>query len=382
MKTVYYLFKRQLPNLLTIFFLYGLLIYGAQCPLDALSDYSFIFLIGTYSLGTDSEGIYSLTLNTESGLFSPPELVAESDNPSFLLYQANSKTLYAVNELEAGAISVFKNHGKQFTLAQQLDVQGKHPCHLDLVNEDKHLGVANYSSGNISLFRRDKDRLDETSLMTVSHYGAGVNAERQEAPHAHWIGTVGNEYIYSIDLGADKIFKSKIDKKGQLSNLETAIQLSPGDGPRHIERHPVKNIIYLVNELSNSLAVLAIQDDGNFVEQQRIDLLPADNHAHSQAAAVKLDKTANYLYVTNRGHNSITTYTVLENGQLQMLSNVPSQGLWPRALFVTDDNQFLLVANEHSSAINLFRIDSKTGEPVATDEVAAISSPTSIISFA
>ena len=387
MKTVYYIFKRQLPNLLTIFLLCGLLIYSAQSLTDTLLDYSFIFLIGTYSLGTDSKGIYSLTLNTESGVFSQPELVAETDNPSFLLYQASSKTLYAVNELETGAISVFENKGKCFSLAQKLDVHGQHPCHLNLVNEDKHLGVANYSSGNISLFHRNKSgRLDEQSQVTVKHYGAhyetGKNTDRQEAPHAHWVGAGGTETIYSVDLGADKIFKSKLDKNGQISQVETAIQLSPGDGPRHIEMHPAKNIIYLVNELSNSIAVLSMQVDGSFVEQQRVSLLPFDNHTHSQGAAVKLDKMASYLYVTNRGHNSITTYTVLEDGQLQWLSNVPSKGLWPRDLFVTDDNQFLLIANEHSNSINLFRIDPKTGEPIATDEAATIASPTSIVSFA
>lgn len=347
-----------------------------------VSESGVIFFIGTYSLGTDSKGIYSLQLNSQSGQFLQPELVAETDNPSCLLYQASSEILYAVNEVERGSISVFKHKNKQFTLLQELDVKGKYPCHLNLVNDKKHLGVANYASGNVSLFSRNSSgKLDEKSLLMINHTGTGTNAQRQEAPHAHWVGIINNEHIYSVDLGADKIFKYKINKERQLNKAETAIQLNPGDGPRHIEKHPSKNIVYLVNELSNKVAVLSLQSDGNFCEKQSIDLLPSDNKVHSQAAAIKLDKTANYLYVTNRGHNSITTYNVQDNGNLKFLSNVSSQGIWPRDLLVTDDNQFLLVANEHSNSINLFRIDQNTGEPITTDHAATISSPTNIISF-
>lgn len=383
MKTLYVKLPEQLPNVRMIITLSTLLILCTLFPLDALANYSFIFLIGTYSVGTASKGIYSIKLDTQAGLFSPPELVAESDNPSFLLYQASSNTLYAVNELETGAVSTFKHQGNSFTLTQQFAIKGRHPCHLNLVNEDKHLGVASYSSGNVSLLRREQSgMLDESSLATVTHCGTGVNSERQEAPHAHWVGAIGNEYIYSVDLGADKIFKSRLDEEGRLSHLETAIELNPGDGPRHIEKHPAKNIVYLVNELSNTIAVLSVQDNGNFCEQQRINLLPAATHTQNLGAAVKLDKTANYLYVSNRGHNSIASYQVLANGNLSWLANVSSEGLWPRDILVTDDNQFLLVANEHSNAVNLLRIDPQTGALQATEEAAAIACPTSIVCFA
>jgi len=347
-----------------------------------VSESGFKFLIGTYSLGTDSKGVYSLQLNSQSGAFLQPELVVETDNPSCLFYQATSKMLYAVNELESGSISVFKQQNKQFTLLQKVDVEGKYPCHLNLVNNNKHLGVANYASGDVSFFSRESSgKLDKESLLKLNHTGTSANVQRQEAPHAHWVGVGNNAHIYSVDLGADKIFTYKIDGAGQLDKIETAIQLNPGDGPRQIEKHPSQNVFYLVNELSNTVVVLSLQSDGKCCEQQRIDLLPSDNKAHSQAAAIKLDKTANYLYVTNRGHNSITTYSVKDNGNLKYLSNVSSQGTWPRDLLVTDDNQFILVANEHSSSINLFRIDQNTGEPIATDQCVTISSPTNIILF-
>jgi len=347
-----------------------------------VSESGFIFLIGTYSLGTDSKGVYSLQLNTQSGTFLQPELVVETDNPSCLLYQASSEILYTVNELERGSVSVFKHQNKQFTLLQKVDVEGKYPCHLNLVNNNKHLGVANYASGDVSFFSRESSgKLDDKSLLKVNHTGTSANLQRQEAPHAHWVGVTDNEHIYSVDLGADKVFTYQIDGAGQCDKIETAIQLTPGDGPRHIEKHPSKNIIYLVNELSNKVSVLSQQSDGKFCEKQRIDLLPSDNKEHSQAAAIKLDKTANYLYVTNRGDNSITTYSVQEDGNLKRVSNISSQGIWPRDLVVTDDNQFILVANEHSSSINLFRIDQNTGEPIATDQSVTISSPTNIILF-
>lgn len=380
MKNINNIFTRNLAKLPIIFLLSALLISCSQTPSESLLKDNFKFIIGTYSVDTASIGIYSLQLNPNSGQFSQTKVVVKSENPSFLLYQAGSKILYAVNEVEKGSISVFEQQDNHFKLAQKLDLQGEYPCHLNLVNDGNYLGVANYKSGNVSLFRRDKSgKLDENSLLTVSHHETGANIERQVTNHAHWVGETNSEYIYSVDLGADKIFKYKLDSKGKLTNIETALQLNPGDGPRHIEKHPSKNIIYLVNALSNTVAVLSVQGDGNLSEKQRINILPAGNTVHSQAAAIKLDKTANYLYVTNRGHNSITTYKVLDNGDLQWLSNVYSKGIWPRDLLITDDNQFMLVANQHSNSINLFRIDQNSGEPIATEEVITVPSPTNII---
>ncbi|MFZ2865329.1 MAG: beta-propeller fold lactonase family protein, partial [Ignavibacteriaceae bacterium] len=61
--------------------------------------------IGTYT-DTSSKGIYSITLDLETGRLSPATFAAEATNPSFLAYSPDLKSLFAINE-SGGSVRAF-----------------------------------------------------------------------------------------------------------------------------------------------------------------------------------------------------------------------------------------------------------------------------------
>ncbi len=99
----------------------------------------YLVYVGTYT-GTGSEGIYAYRFNPASGEIKSIGLVAKTDNPSFLVMDANGKFLYAVNELDSfqqkatGAISVFSINKETaaLQLMQQIPSLGAAPCHVSL----------------------------------------------------------------------------------------------------------------------------------------------------------------------------------------------------------------------------------------------------------
>src|SRR2546423_14434503 len=66
-----------------------------------------LLYVGTYTESTRSEGIYLVRMDRRSGALRGVGSVAAGPNPSFLAIHPNRRVLYAVNELEQGAVSSF-----------------------------------------------------------------------------------------------------------------------------------------------------------------------------------------------------------------------------------------------------------------------------------
>jgi len=93
----------------------------------------------------------------------------------------------------------------------------------------------------------------------VQHAGAGPNAERQSAPHAHSIvADPSNRFALAADLGADRVFVYRLDSAGKsLGHIEAGdAVMRPGSGPRHIAFHPTLPLVFVANELDSTVATL------------------------------------------------------------------------------------------------------------------------------
>ncbi|HRH60234.1 MAG TPA: beta-propeller fold lactonase family protein, partial [Chitinophagaceae bacterium] len=150
----------------------------------------FYLLVGTYTNGGKSEGIYVYRFNpnrTEATLMSVAKGV---ENPSYLTISKNEKFVYAVNENhgdKGGELSAFaldKAKGQLNYLNKQL-VNGDDPCYVAVDSTGKNVITANYSGGNISVFKTNADGSLNAMAQQVSHDGYGINVQRQEMPHPH-----------------------------------------------------------------------------------------------------------------------------------------------------------------------------------------------------
>jgi 6-phosphogluconolactonase len=185
----------------------------------------------------------------------------------------------------------------------------------------------------------------------------------QESPRAHFaaFNTAGT-YLYVVDLGIDKILVYPVSNDGLIGEGQTALEMDPGDGPRHLVFHPEKDLVFVVNELSNS--VISAQVDPITGRMKRLDkksTLPQGYSDKSYCADIHISKDGRFLYASNRGHNSIAIFKVLENGQVELMGTEPVQGDWPRNFAISPSGKHLLVANQNSNSITVFDVNPETG---------------------
>ncbi|MEQ8711962.1 MAG: lactonase family protein [Cyclobacteriaceae bacterium] len=338
--------------------------------------------IGTYTSEDGSQGIYQVQLDTASGEFGQLTLIAETPSPSYLALSEDKSKLYAVNELVPdGTLSVFeKSADGIWKETSKVSSLGDAPCHVALNDNESLIAVANYVTGNVSAYplNADGDLLDQPSL--GQHAGTGPNTDRQEGPHAHFIQfSKDQKFLYAVDLGIDEIKAYPVDANG-IGEAKTAIQLTPGDGPRHFVFHPTKDIAYVVNELSNSvIAVNVYLTTGEFTEFDRETTLPEDFTEHSQCADIHISSDGRFLYASNRGHHSIAAYAIADDGSIDLIDIRATEGEWPRNFMLTPNERHLLVANEWSDNVVLFDRDLKTGMITYSGKQIKISKPVCLI---
>ena len=346
--------------------------------------------IGTYTSGkSTSEGIYIYKLNLDSGELKPYKIVKDVVEPSYLAIDKNRKYLYAVNETveyegeKSGAVSAFAINQKTGDL-EFLNKQpslGGAPCFVTISKNEKFVLVANYVGGNVSVFPIETGGKLGASIDLDQHTGSGANKERQEAAHAHSINLdEKNRYAIACDLGIDKVFIYDFDKKtGKLKpNPAQAIyETKPGAGPRHFAFHQSGKFAFLINELDSTISSLAYDAKrGTLKEIQTVSTLPADFTGENTCADVHVSPNGEFLYGSNRGHDSIAAFRInTETGRLELIEHFSTGGKTPRNFAIAPNGKFLLAANQNSDSVIVFRLDEKSGKLSPTKYKAEISKP-------
>jgi 6-phosphogluconolactonase len=343
--------------------------------------------VGTYTSGK-SEGIYLYSLNLTSGELKRIDVTKDVKDPSYLAIAPNRRYLFAVNEVEdfegkkSGALSAFaidQRTGSLRLLNQQSSLGGA-PCYAVVDRMGRFVLVANYSGGNVAVLpiQRDGSLGEATDLKQNS--GSSINAERQEGPHAHCIELDrANRFAYGCDLGTDKIMVFRFDaRRGKLIPNKTPwVPVKPGGGPRHLTFHPGGRYAYVVNELHSAVTAFACDSvQGNLNDIQTISTLPADFSGANTAADIHISPDGQFLYCSNRGHDSIAAFELdRRTGKLTFIAHQSTGGKTPRNFTIDPTGTFLLAANQNSDSIVSFRLNPQTGRLSATGHVAEVPSP-------
>ncbi len=355
----------------------------------------FLVFVGTYTDKTDSKGIYAYEFDAATGKLAPKALAAESSNPSWVVIHPNGKWAYAANESgKQSSISAFSIDAKsaKLTLLNQLPAAGEDPCHLSLDKTGKFLFVANYTSGNVVVFPILPDGKLGAATANVKDAGTlGPNKERQEAPHAHWIGARGNE-VFVADLALDRVLLYGFDpatgtlRKAPGSDSKhpfysSDLKLGPGTGPRHVAFSSNKNghgLTYVLGEIDSSISLFATTIEGSYsgLPGQKITTLPTGFSGRSEAAELVLHSNGKWLFASNRGPDSIAVFAVdPATGTLRPAGIFSTGGKEPRHFALDPTGNFLLAENQNSNSIVVFRINPETGALTQVSITEGIPSP-------
>ena len=334
-------------------------------------------LIGTYT-DKSSKGIYRILFNPVSGTLGNMELVAEAASPSFLSISKDKQFVYSVNERDPGKVSSFRwNTARtELNLINKVSSEGTGPCYSEINNSGNLLAIANYGSGNIAVYTVDNGKIGENPE-TRQHVGSSIVKPNQNAPHAHCskFGTDG-KHVYVADLGIDEIVSYSVSEEGKLGDKQIALSMDKGDGPRHLVFHPSKDIVFIINELSSSVTSAKVDKlTGLFEKIDKKSTLPKDYAEKSYCADIHISSDGKFLYASNRGHNSIAIFSVTDEGGLKLFSTTPVEGDSPRNFTISPDENHLLVANQKSDNITVFKRDQKTGLLTFTGNEVKLSMP-------
>ena len=109
---------------------------------------------------------------------------------------------------------------------------------------------------------------------------------------------------------------------------------------------------------------------------QTISTLPVDFTGQNLGAEIKIAPSGRFVYISNRGHNSLAIYAVdQETGQLSLVGHESTQGVGPRDFTIDPSGALLLVANQDSDTVVTFWINQDSGTLRATGHVAAVPTP-------
>ncbi|MES3152573.1 lactonase family protein [Sphingomonas faeni] len=326
-------------------------------------------IAGTY-VREGGKGLYPIAYDPARDAWQVGAPVAGIDDASFGVGGGPGGAWYMAREQAAGQVS---SYAPGWVRRATVPSGGADPCYVALDRASGCLAVANYSSGSVAFLRIDPRTGIPAEPVLFKHEGTGPNHDRQEAPHAHWVGfSPDRRWLHAVDLGADTIFAYRFDtRRRSLATPVAAWRAPAGAGPRHLAHHPRRPIAYVVCELTNTLVTLDALADGRFATRHSISTLPDGHVGASQAAHIAIDKSGRRLYISNRGHDSIAVFALDAAGTPTLLQHVGSGGDSPRFFLLLEQQRRMVVANERSGTLAIFRVQ-PDGRLTATGQALAV----------
>jgi 6-phosphogluconolactonase len=337
-------------------------------------------LVGTYTVAGKSQGIYVYSFDTETGDFSYKAELGSINNPSFFAITADHKNVYSVSEGTEGTVSSFSFNAKtgKLTLINSVKSGGSDPCYVSIDSKNKFVFVGNYTGGSVSAIPINADRSLSSAIQTIQHEGSGA-LSNQEKAHVHAAVLLkDNRYLFVPDLGTDKvnIYAVDITKPKPLTIAEQAyVSVAAGGGPRHFTFDPTEKYAYLIQEMSGIVTVYDYTNE-KLREKQTVSM-PADGFIGKiDAADIHISPDGKFLYGSMRGDiNELGIYAIDQAGNLTFAGRQSTLGRTPRNFSFDPSGNFLLVANQNTDEIIIFKRDKKTGLLTSTGKKIPVGKP-------
>ena len=346
------------------------------------------FYLGTYTSQLSAKekeglGISRWSVNVKTG-----ELIKVGgdwpiEDSSHLCMSQDETHLYSITEGSTfrgkrdGYLTIFKvKEDGSLEEIQKKSSAGIGPAYLHLDQTGKYLMLANYLAGNVVVYPIKEDGTLADPTGNAMHTGSSVNPARQLEPHPHaFVPSPDNKFAYVSDLGTDKIHSYEFDDNtGKIKVREDLnVKVEAGAGPRHLIFHPSGKFAYMTLELFGQVAAYRYKS-GNLIPIGTYNLVSEGEK--SQSAEVRSTPDGKFLYVSNRGHDSITGFSVNdETGELTKIQVISTEGETPRNFNVDPTGSCLVAGNQDTNTIIVYKINKETGMLTSFGKLIKTNSP-------
>ena len=343
-------------------------ILAALLVVPALAAEPVVF-VSAFASG-EKAGIHAFGFDSETGTLKPLKRATGMQSPFFIALSPDRRFLYSIDEFGGKdnfvAAFAIEGRGRDLRPLNRQNTRGTASCFLEVDPTGKCVLAANYSSGNVTSFPVQSDGSLGESVSFFQHSGSSTDPQRQKGPNAHcFVISPDGRHALAADLGIDKVMIYTLDAATAKLAPNTAqpfAKLTPGSGPRHLTFHPSGKLVYLINELANTITVFDWNaSEGTLKEKQTIATLPKDFTGKSYTADLKITPDGRHLYGTNRGHDSLAVFSVnAQTGELTPRGQTPTEKT-PRSFCLVPGDQFVVSAGEGSHRLIVFRRNAETG---------------------
>lgn len=325
------------------------------------------------------------TFDESNGDIAFQENVNVSGSPGPLTLSPCGNYLYAgLRSSREVATFLIDENSKQLTLLRttQLDAD---TCYIATDKTGRYLLSAYYGAGKVTVHSIGDDKtVQGEPIQTI-----------ETAPHAHYIETdASNQFAFvPHTVPRNSIYQFHFDAETGMLSENSFGNINPDDpvGPRHYCEHPKKPIFYFSNENGSSVSTYTLQKGdaegtvsksgkpdytvhdapGLLWHLQTLSTLPADFDENNTCAQIHIDPKGQYLYVSNRGHDSIAMFSIDEDsGNLTVIGHQATEPT-PRVFNIDNTGNYLFAGGQGSGKLATYRINRESGVliPLTTHEV-------------
>jgi len=334
-----------------------------------------------------SDGILAFDWDPLTGALTAAGGAAHLANVDWIAFSPGHEFLYAASEVDSfqgkptGAVASFRVvNGKLHPLSAQNSAdQGT--CHLCLDRTGRVLIAADYGGGSAASFLVNDGRI--SPVVWSEHYTShGPNADRQQSAHAHFASvSPDNRFAYVNDLGGDCIHIYSLNAASAVLTPVGTYQTKPGAGPRTLHFHPNGRTAYCVNELESTVDVLEWSSmDGKLALVTRIDLLPEGYCGPTRACDTVISRNGKSVYFANRDKDFLYSFQAdAKTGSLTPIGRSSCGGKVPRNFVLDPTERWMVVANQESNAVSVFKRNPETGALTEEGKNYAVATPMCIL---
>ena len=325
----------------------------------------------------DDDRIASFAIDAATGGLMRRGDVPVSGGPSVLALSRDRRVLYS-GQRNPGAISSFHIDETAGALNPQGSVTtGDAPTFLAPDRTGRYLLSAYYQGGYAAVHPLGPDGAVGAPLLDRQDTAVGAHAIATDpsnrfafVPHISRVQDNVLEPPKNIP-GPNFIAQFRFDAETGRLTPNAPFRVEQGEliGPRHYCFHPDKDLVYFSDEQGCSVSVYRLDAaTGTLSAVQRVGTLPDGFSGRNTCSQIHLTPSAKFLYVGNRGHNSIAGFAVdAATGRLETVGHTPTEAV-PSAFGLDPGGNFLFAAGTATGKLASYRIDPETGAltPLAT----------------
>jgi 6-phosphogluconolactonase len=369
---------------------------AAQVPTPGAQQFNYAY-VGTYT--PNGGGIYLFRLDPVTAALTQLQIVDDIRNPTWLAINPAGTRLYAVSEIDnfqgkhSGAVVSYAIDPGSLQLKRlgAVSSEGSMPAHASVHPSGKFVFVANYGGGSVAVFPVGADgALGEAADVRPSvgprhHVRAASDPPGQfavsdhDGPHLHMVAPdPSGQFVIANDAGLDLTLVWRFDAAaGRLLPANVpVIPAPPGSAPRHFVFHPNGRVFYNLYEHDGKVAVYDYDAArGALKLKQVVSSLPPKFEGSNLSSEIVTTADGRFLYVANRLHNAVATFSVADDGQLHGTSETWVHADSPRSLCIDSGGAFLYSCNQRGDSITSFHLNAANGALTFTGRFEAVGSP-------